>query len=84
MNRCRDGGKTAPALVEGDLALIAAADPDKALSLAQGEREGLSATEAADRLKSFGPNAVAREGRPSIIAEMWGRAMPASMKAIRS
>jgi P-type Mg2+ transporter len=70
-----DGGKTASAPVESDLALIAAADPDKALSLAQGEREGLSSAEAAARLKRFGPNAVAREGRPSIIAELWGRAM---------
>ena len=31
--------------------------------------------EAAARLKRFGPNAIAREGRPSIIAELWGRAM---------
>src|ERR1039458_3888318 len=75
MNRSMAGGKTGSAPVESDLALNAAADPDKALGLAQGEWDGLSGAEAAARLKRFGPNAIAREGQPSIIAELWGRAM---------
>jgi len=65
--------KSAP--VDNDLAVIATADPDKALALAQGAPEGLSDEEVAARLKRFGPNVIARERRPSIIAELWGRAM---------
>ncbi len=65
--------KTAP--VDSDLAVVAAADPDKALVLAQGAPEGLSDDEVAARLKRFGSNVIAREGRPSIVAELWGRAM---------
>ncbi len=64
-----------PSAVDHDLALIAGADPDSALTLAHGEREGLSDAEVAARLKRFGPNVIAREGRPSIVAELWGRAM---------
>ena len=61
--------------MEHDLALVAAAEPDAALSIAQGAPAGLSSDEAATRLKRFGPNSIAREGRPSIFAELWGRAM---------
>ena len=63
------------ASVDHDLAAIAAADPQTAIALAKGEPDGLSEAEVAARLMRFGPNVIAREGRPSIIAELWGRAM---------
>jgi P-type Mg2+ transporter len=36
--------------------------------------EGLDPAEAEARLASAGPNFVTREGRPSIMRELWGRA----------
>ncbi len=36
--------------------------------------EGLSETEAKARLKRFGPNAVAREAKPTVLQELWSRA----------
>jgi Mg2+-importing ATPase len=54
---------------------IAALEPDAALSAAHGEPQGLSTAEAAARLRRYGPNAIARTGRPSIFAELWGRAI---------
>ncbi|WP_084143581.1 magnesium-translocating P-type ATPase [Methylocapsa acidiphila] len=36
--------------------------------------EGLEPSEAATRLAAAGPNLVTREGRPSILRELWGRA----------
>jgi P-type Mg2+ transporter len=35
---------------------------------------GLEATEAQARLASVGPNVITREGRPSVLRELWGRA----------
>lgn len=61
--------------VDHDLAAIATADLAGALALAKGEKDGLQAAEVGARLKRFGPNVIAREGRPSIFAELWGRAM---------
>jgi len=36
--------------------------------------EGLEPAEAAARLATVGPNLITREGRPSILLELWGRA----------
>lgn len=36
--------------------------------------KGLEATEAQARLASVGPNVITREGRPSVLRELWGRA----------
>jgi len=36
--------------------------------------DGLEATEAQARLASVGPNVITREGRPSVLRELWGRA----------
>jgi Mg2+-importing ATPase len=35
---------------------------------------GLSAEEVAERLKSYGPNLITRETKPTILGELWGRA----------
>ena len=35
---------------------------------------GLEAAEAQARLASVGPNVITREGRPSVLRELWGRA----------
>jgi Mg2+-importing ATPase len=61
--------------LEPELARLAAVEPDEALLLAEGKQEGLTDAEVAARLKRYGPNTVAREGRPSIAAELWGRAI---------
>src|SRR6202045_228170 len=69
---------------------VKARDPDLALSneilaLSQSEEagiwprlrtspNGLEATEAQARLASVGPNVITREGRPSVLRELWGRA----------
>ncbi len=53
---------------------MARATAAEALKLAGGAAEGLAETEAQARLKTFGPNQVAREGRPTVLAELWGRA----------
>jgi Mg2+-importing ATPase len=36
--------------------------------------EGLDAAEADARLTSVGPNLIAKEGRPNVLRELWGRA----------
>ena len=36
--------------------------------------EGLDPVEAEARLASVGPNLITREGRPSVLRELWGRA----------
>ncbi|MDR3511163.1 MAG: magnesium-translocating P-type ATPase [Caulobacteraceae bacterium] len=69
------GAKGTAAPLAGDLAAIAALDAPAALTAAHGETEGLDPDQVAERLKQYGPNTIAREGRPSILAELWGRAM---------
>jgi Mg2+-importing ATPase len=67
--------KSTAARIEHELERIAAADPVEALRLAESDQRGLTDQEALIRLKRFGPNSIAREGRPSIFAELSGRAM---------
>src|SRR5450755_1248788 len=68
--------KLKPPLADfAELATIAIQNPSDALAAAHSEVDGLSSSEAETRLRQFGPNTIAREGRPSIVAELWGRAM---------
>jgi Mg2+-importing ATPase len=67
--------KAGPPPVSADLAAIARLGSPEALAAAHGETDGLSAAEAEARLKRYGPNTIAREGRPSVLAELIGRAM---------
>ncbi len=54
-----------------DLLELARAPNDEALQRIGGSIHGLSAADSAVRLKTYGPNRVAREGRPSVWAELW-------------
>jgi P-type Mg2+ transporter len=61
--------------VSADLTAIAGLGPDQALAAAQGAADGLTSAEAVARLARYGLNTIAREGQPSVLAELWGRAM---------
>ncbi|MDR3506642.1 MAG: magnesium-translocating P-type ATPase [Caulobacteraceae bacterium] len=55
---------------DGGLIAIARVQPGEAIALLHSSTAGLSAEEAAARLKEHGPNHVAREGRLSVFAEL--------------
>src|SRR6516165_10885810 len=48
--------------------------PDGACEKLETNPDGLTEAEAARRLKAYGPNLVAREQKPTILEEIWGRA----------
>jgi P-type Mg2+ transporter len=55
--------------------LAASRRDEKAIfALLRTSPEGLDPAEAQARLASAGPNLVTKEGRPSILRELWGRA----------
>jgi Mg2+-importing ATPase len=64
----------APAARDGLLAAITCLEPAEACAKLESTPEGLSSTEAAVRLKKFGPNLVARERKATIPEEIWSRA----------
>jgi Mg2+-importing ATPase len=59
---------------DGELAAISRLQPVEACARLGSHPEGLDAAEAAARLKTFGPNLVARERKPTIPEEIWNRA----------
>ena len=63
-------------IVERDRQLAATSHvaPEKVCALLSSEPDGLSDAEAEARLKTIGPNLIARERKPTIPAELWGRA----------
>jgi P-type Mg2+ transporter len=63
-----------PAVHDGVLAEVSRLQPREACAKLQSAPEGLSATEAAERLAKFGPNLVARERKATIPEEIWSRA----------
>lgn len=65
-----------PDIVERDrqLAAISHVASEKVCALLSSEPDGLSDAEAEARLKTIGPNLIARERKPTIPAELWGRA----------
>ena len=58
----------------GLLATVSRLPPHEACSKLGSALEGLSGTEAAARLKKYGPNLVARERKATIAEELWSRA----------
>jgi len=61
---------------EGDqLVKASGLEPAQACATVQSSPEGLSQGEAAQRLKEFGANLVARELKPTIFAEIWRNAV---------
>jgi Mg2+-importing ATPase len=57
-----------------ELASISGLQPNEVCAELGSSPEGLSASEAAARLKKLGPNLVARERKPTIAEEIWNRA----------
>ncbi len=58
---------------DADLSALSRLDPAQTCGAAGSTLEGLSQTEAAARLLSFGPNVVHKEKRVTIPEELWGR-----------
>ena len=58
---------------DADLSALSRLDPAQTCGAAGSTLEGLSQTEAAARLLSFGPNVVRKEKRVTIPEELWGR-----------
>jgi P-type Mg2+ transporter len=63
-----------PAASNGLLATVSRLQPHEACAKLGSTLEGLSAAQAAVRLKKFGPNLVARERKASVPEELWSRA----------
>ena len=59
---------------DGYLAEVSRLQPSDACARAESSLEGLSRMEADARLKKFGLNLVAREGKATILQELWSRA----------
>src|SRR5579871_3835508 len=59
---------------DGWLLAISRLEPGEACTKMGATAEGISAAEAAARLKKLGPNLVARERKPTIPEEIWNRA----------
>jgi Mg2+-importing ATPase len=58
---------------EAEVAGFAAAPIEELFRTVGSRREGLSADEAASRLRSSGPNRISREQRAPVLVELWGR-----------
>ncbi len=56
-----------------ELSDISRLTPDAACRMLQSSPAGLTARQAARRLKLHGPNLVTRERKPTIFQELWGR-----------
>ena len=56
------------------MAVLSRLDPERSCAQVGSSLAGLTADEAQQRLKAFGPNLVTRETKPSILQEVWGRA----------
>ena len=59
---------------DDELAAISRLSVDDVCARVESTAEGLSLSEAAARLKTVGPNLVARERKPTIPEEIWNRA----------
>ena len=55
------------------MAVLSRLDPERSCAQVGSSLAGLTADEAQQRLKACGPNLVARENKPSILQEIWGR-----------
>ena len=58
----------------GEIASLSHADAGAVWSMLKSSPDGLESTEANARLASVGPNLIAKEGRPGVFTELWGRA----------
>ena len=56
-----------------ELAAISLLEPAEVCGRMGSGLEGLSRAQANARLKTFGPNVVSKEDKPTILSELWGR-----------
>ena len=66
--------KDADAGLASEILQLSRASVDAVWSVLRASPDGLEAAEAKARLASSGPNLIAKEGRPSVVKELWGRA----------
>ncbi len=66
--------KDADVRLAGEILQLSRANEQAVWSMLRTSPDGLEATEATARLASGGPNLIAKEGRPSVVGELWGRA----------
>ncbi len=66
--------KDADVRLTGELLQLSRANEDAVWSMLRTSPDGLEAAEATARLASGGPNLIVKEGRPSVVKELWGRA----------
>ncbi len=61
-------------ILSNEILVASRADEKSIRSQLQTSLEGLEPAEAEARFASTGPNLIAKEGRPSVMRELWGRA----------
>ena len=66
--------KDADIRLTGEILQLSRANEDAVWSMLRASPDGLDAAEATARLASGGHNLIAKEGRPSMVGELWGRA----------
>ena len=66
--------RDADVLLAGEIASLSHADAGAVWSMLGTSPDGLEPAEANARLAAGGPNLIAKEGRPSVFTELWGRA----------
>ncbi len=64
----------ADANLANEILQLSRADEAAVWSMLHTSPDGLEAAEAQTRLASGGPNLIVKEGRPSVVKELWGRA----------
>jgi Mg2+-importing ATPase len=66
--------KDADVRLADEILQLSRADEHAVWSMLRSSPDGLEAAEVKARLASGGPNLIAKEGRPSVVEELWGRA----------
>ena len=61
-------------ILSNEILAVSRAEEAEIWPLLRASPEGLEPAEAATRLAAVGPNLITREGRPSVLRELWGRA----------
>src|SRR5947208_3246703 len=61
-------------ILSNEILAVSRAEDAGIWPLLRASPEGLEPAEAATRLAAVGPNLITREGRPSVLRELWGRA----------
>jgi P-type Mg2+ transporter len=71
---CTDTHRARRSSADGQLVAISRLEPVQACTEAESRPAGLSKSEAAERQSRIGLNVITREGKATILQELWGRA----------